>query len=183
MTRHYRSDNEEGGMQVEPHPQEEPQAQQEEDVPSIEVEIPRVTADLGNDLFFVKLPNFLSIETRWVWLVGGVYLFYQSGRLMLVCMRTRVTMIAMCWTKTVGPVWNWKLRIRSDGGRESTKTGKKWKRATHVLYAGAMGGGPLSHWSFDSDINVFFLACHYIWVAKYLIFIVSHCKENIVTCL
>ena len=32
----------------------------------IEVEIPRMTADLGNGLHYVKLPNFLSVETRYV---------------------------------------------------------------------------------------------------------------------
>ena len=31
----------------------------------IEVEIPRMTADLGHSLHFAKLPNFLSVETRW----------------------------------------------------------------------------------------------------------------------
>uniref|UniRef100_A0A8C4R8H0 RNA polymerase-associated protein LEO1 n=1 Tax=Eptatretus burgeri TaxID=7764 RepID=A0A8C4R8H0_EPTBU len=30
----------------------------------IEVEIPKVNTDLGNELYFVKLPNFLSVETR-----------------------------------------------------------------------------------------------------------------------
>lgn len=30
----------------------------------IEVEIPRVVADLGERLSFAKLPNFLSVETR-----------------------------------------------------------------------------------------------------------------------
>ena len=36
----------------------------ETEVPRINVEIPRCTATLGTDLFFVKLPNFLSVETR-----------------------------------------------------------------------------------------------------------------------
>lgn len=50
---------------METHPPEEPHPpQEEEEVPRIEVEIPRVSADLGTDLHFVKLPNFLSIETR-----------------------------------------------------------------------------------------------------------------------
>ncbi|KAF6351543.1 LEO1-like protein, Paf1/RNA polymerase II complex component [Rhinolophus ferrumequinum] len=42
-----------------------PQDQQEEEpIPEtrIEVEIPKVNTDLGNDLYFVKLPNFLSVE-------------------------------------------------------------------------------------------------------------------------
>ncbi|XP_062819517.1 RNA polymerase-associated protein LEO1 isoform X2 [Anolis carolinensis] len=40
--------------------------QEEEPVPEtrIEVEIPKVNTDLGNDLYFVKLPNFLSVEPR-----------------------------------------------------------------------------------------------------------------------
>ncbi|XP_064393046.1 RNA polymerase-associated protein LEO1-like [Halichondria panicea] len=42
---------------------EEPAAPEEE-VPRIFVEIPRCTAHIGSDLHFVKLPNFLSVETR-----------------------------------------------------------------------------------------------------------------------
>ncbi|NWI43582.1 LEO1 protein, partial [Picathartes gymnocephalus] len=40
--------------------------QEEEPIPEtrIEVEIPKVNTDLGNDLYFVKLPNFLSVEPR-----------------------------------------------------------------------------------------------------------------------
>lgn len=30
----------------------------------IDVEIPKITADLGKDIHFVKLPNFLSVDTR-----------------------------------------------------------------------------------------------------------------------
>lgn len=30
----------------------------------IDVEIPKITTDLGKELHFVKLPNFLSVETR-----------------------------------------------------------------------------------------------------------------------
>lgn len=30
----------------------------------IDVEIPKITTDLGRDIHFVKLPNFLSVETR-----------------------------------------------------------------------------------------------------------------------
>lgn len=30
----------------------------------IDVEIPRIVTDLGKDIHFVKLPNFLSVETR-----------------------------------------------------------------------------------------------------------------------
>jgi RNA polymerase-associated protein LEO1 len=42
------------------------QEEQEEEVPEtrIEVEIPRIETNLGKQLHFVKLPNFLSVETR-----------------------------------------------------------------------------------------------------------------------
>jgi RNA polymerase-associated protein LEO1 len=30
----------------------------------IDVEIPRIVSDLGKDIHFVKLPNFLSVDTR-----------------------------------------------------------------------------------------------------------------------
>eukprot|EP00731_Ephydatia_muelleri_P009475 Em0005g61a len=36
----------------------------EEEVPRINVEIPRCVAQLGSELYFAKLPNFLSVETR-----------------------------------------------------------------------------------------------------------------------
>ena len=39
-------------------------AQEEEEVPRINVEIPRCVANLGSEVHFVKLPNFLSVETR-----------------------------------------------------------------------------------------------------------------------
>uniref|UniRef100_A0A8C9WHB6 RNA polymerase-associated protein LEO1 n=1 Tax=Scleropages formosus TaxID=113540 RepID=A0A8C9WHB6_SCLFO len=44
----------------------ETEQQEEEPVPEtrIEVEIPKVSTDLGSDLYFVKLPNFLSVEPR-----------------------------------------------------------------------------------------------------------------------
>jgi len=40
----------------------------EEEAPEtrIEVEIPKINTDLGRQLHFVKLPNFLSVETRFV---------------------------------------------------------------------------------------------------------------------
>ncbi|XP_007194944.1 RNA polymerase-associated protein LEO1-like isoform X1 [Balaenoptera acutorostrata] len=44
-----------------------PQDQQEEEPISetkIEVEIPSINSDLGNELYFVKLPKFLSIEPK-----------------------------------------------------------------------------------------------------------------------
>ena len=36
----------------------------ETEMPRINVEIPRCAASLGTDQYFVKLPNFLSVETR-----------------------------------------------------------------------------------------------------------------------
>lgn len=36
----------------------------EGEIPRINVEIPRCVANLGTDQYFVKLPNFLSVETR-----------------------------------------------------------------------------------------------------------------------
>ena len=44
--------------------------QEEEEVPRINVEIPRCVANLGADIHFVKLPNFLSVETRWTTLLN-----------------------------------------------------------------------------------------------------------------
>lgn len=41
-----------------------PQEEEEEEVPRINVEIPRCVANLGSEVHFVKLPNFLSVETR-----------------------------------------------------------------------------------------------------------------------
>ena len=41
----------------------EPEEEVQEET-RIEVEIPKVNADLGDEHFFVKLPNFLSVETR-----------------------------------------------------------------------------------------------------------------------
>ena len=40
--------------------------EKEEEVPEnrIEVEIPRIMTHLGQSLHYVKLPNFLSVETR-----------------------------------------------------------------------------------------------------------------------
>jgi len=42
------------------------QEEQEEEVPEtrIEVEIPKIDTNLGKQIHFVKLPNFLSVETR-----------------------------------------------------------------------------------------------------------------------
>lgn len=45
---------------------EEKDKEVEEPIPErrIAVEIPKISVDLGSDLHFVKLPNFLSVETR-----------------------------------------------------------------------------------------------------------------------
>lgn len=43
----------------EPEPEPEPIPERR-----IDVEIPRIVADLGKDIHFVKLPNFLSVDTR-----------------------------------------------------------------------------------------------------------------------
>lgn len=46
----------------------QPEEEEEKDEPPpetiIDVEIPRVGCDLGREINFVKLPNFLSVETR-----------------------------------------------------------------------------------------------------------------------
>lgn len=48
--------------------QEEDKDKEEEPEPPpetrIDVEIPKITTDLGREIHFVKLPNFLSVETR-----------------------------------------------------------------------------------------------------------------------
>lgn len=45
---------------------DEKEKEVEEPIPErrIAVEIPKISVDLGSDLHFVKLPNFLSVETR-----------------------------------------------------------------------------------------------------------------------
>lgn len=47
-------------------PQEEPAEEEEVVIPEtkIEAEIPKINTDLGRQIHFVKLPNFLSVETR-----------------------------------------------------------------------------------------------------------------------
>ena len=47
----------EDGEEIEQPPEEIPETR-------IEVEIPKIKTDLGRNLHFVKLPNFLSMETR-----------------------------------------------------------------------------------------------------------------------
>lgn len=56
-----RRSGDEGATQREKEPEPEP-----EPIPErrIDVEIPRIVSDLGKDIHFVKLPNFLSVETR-----------------------------------------------------------------------------------------------------------------------
>lgn len=38
--------------------------QQQEEGVAIEIELPKVDTAIGDNVFFVKLPNFLSIETK-----------------------------------------------------------------------------------------------------------------------
>lgn len=59
MSRGARSDDEEVQREKTPEPEPEPLPERR-----IEVEIPRIVSDLGKDIHFVKLPNFLSVETR-----------------------------------------------------------------------------------------------------------------------
>lgn len=56
------SDGDEAVPDVEERMEEE--AVVEEEAPRINVDIPRCVAELGTDIHFVKLPNFLSVETR-----------------------------------------------------------------------------------------------------------------------
>lgn len=44
--------------------EEQPAAEEEPPETMIEVEIPRIVTKLGKSLHYVKLPNFLSVETR-----------------------------------------------------------------------------------------------------------------------
>ena len=55
----------------------------EEEVPRIFVEIPRCTAQIGTDLHFVKLPNFLSVETRSACVKCELNLSQIEGRALL----------------------------------------------------------------------------------------------------
>ena len=45
---------------------EDGEGEEDQEVPEtrIEVEIPKINTDLGSHQHFVKLPNFLSVETR-----------------------------------------------------------------------------------------------------------------------
>ena len=56
-----------GGEGAAPEPERyNEQPQEEVQVPEtrIDVEVPKITTDLGKEMFFVKLPNFLSVECR-----------------------------------------------------------------------------------------------------------------------
>ena len=53
------SDDERTQREKEPEPEPEPIPERR-----IDVDIPRIVSDLGKDIHFVKLPNFLSVETR-----------------------------------------------------------------------------------------------------------------------
>ena len=67
----------------------------EEEVPRIHVEIPRCVANLGSDIHFVKLPNFLSVETRLVTL-GVLYVLapalYMNNYVSVLLLGRRNTM-------------------------------------------------------------------------------------------
>lgn len=52
-----RRSDDENQREKEPEPEPIPERR-------IDVEIPRIVCDLGKDIHFVKLPNFLSVETR-----------------------------------------------------------------------------------------------------------------------
>lgn len=54
-----RDRDDEDGREKEAEPEPEPIPERR-----IDVEIPRIVADLGKDIHFVKLPNFLSVDTR-----------------------------------------------------------------------------------------------------------------------
>lgn len=69
----------------------------------------------------------------------------------------------------------WRKRVNEDGEevKESNTRIVRWSDGRWVSLVDHVTG----------ILSFFFPACRYIWVAKYLIFIVSPCKENIVTCL
>lgn len=115
---------------------------EEESAPEtrIEVEIPKVSTDLGSDLYFVKLPNFLSVEPRCVdvfkalksWLlhprIGSLSVF-STGPSTLSTTRTSLR-TRRCWMRKGGRVWSWRWRTRSGGALVETKREMKSKRAT-----------------------------------------------------
>lgn len=90
---------------------------EEEPVPEtrIEVEIPKVSTDLGSDLYFVKLPNFLSVEPRCVdafekalrcgrFILALTYsLLVSTGPLTLSTTRTS-SRTRRCWMRKGGRV-------------------------------------------------------------------------------
>ncbi|CAF0907614.1 unnamed protein product [Brachionus calyciflorus] len=56
-------DEEEGETNIQMHMEEE-EEEEEEEPEVIDIEIPRVKTDLGKEVHFVKLPNFLSVEPK-----------------------------------------------------------------------------------------------------------------------
>ena len=54
--------------------------EEEEEIPEtrIEVEIPKINSNLGRHLHFVKLPNFLSVETRY-----ELLMLYTSNKIFI----------------------------------------------------------------------------------------------------
>uniref|UniRef100_A0A663EDU8 RNA polymerase-associated protein LEO1 n=1 Tax=Aquila chrysaetos chrysaetos TaxID=223781 RepID=A0A663EDU8_AQUCH len=93
--------------------------QEEEPIPEtrIEVEIPKVNTDLGNDLYFVKLPNFLSVEVF------------------------SVSLYCFCFSNTIKYVENtirWRMRRDEEGNeiRESNARIVKWSDGSMSLHLG-----------------------------------------------
>lgn len=56
-------EEDEEGTESQTDSQKEEQQQPEEGV-AIEIELPKVDDKIGDEVFFVKLPNFLSVETK-----------------------------------------------------------------------------------------------------------------------
>lgn len=59
------------------------QQQEEQPETRIEVEIPRIKTDLGRAVHYVKLPNFLSVETRYVLTTNYFVKIYLNQNLCL----------------------------------------------------------------------------------------------------
>ena len=61
-----RKDSDEGNNEGEDHEESQVPVEEEEVEPEqiINIEMPKVNTDLGKELHFVKLPNFLSVEPR-----------------------------------------------------------------------------------------------------------------------
>uniref|UniRef100_A0A8B9CYB5 RNA polymerase-associated protein LEO1 n=1 Tax=Anser brachyrhynchus TaxID=132585 RepID=A0A8B9CYB5_9AVES len=95
--------------------------QEEEPIPEtrIEVEIPKVNTDLGNDLYFVKLPNFLSVDC-----------FFFSVALCCFCFSNKIK----CIENTI----RWRMRRDEEGNeiRESNARIVKWSDGSMSLHLG-----------------------------------------------